>query len=180
MKKIALLFALLLLLTSCAAEPARYAQETLPRPSSIKATGGSNTTTYRAGDENYEKIFEVIARNWWKTAKDTPGSVGESALEDVDSVKRLRTSSDYTYVRMEDSLVRFLYEDEPMGWTVPNGEMVEVRELMFVLPEKTETEENVRGFFVVWRTDPGAVTEGIYTYYYAPELTNDFWRFLAH
>ena len=48
-----------------------------------------------------------------------------------------------------------------------------------MLTGKSESPENTRGYFTITREENIGYNEGLYTYYYPPEIAQDFWKFLT-
>ena len=59
-----------------------------------------------------------------------------------------------------------------MQWTKSNGDIVEIRKLMFALPKHAEEGKSTKGFYIIFQADNTSVNEGVYSYYYNNELFN--------
>ena len=141
---------------------------------------GSATVEYLPGSPEYEKIFQSLQSNWWKIAADKPDTATDEALFMAESPEQLRFQSDRTYAENNDTFVCFFY-DSPLKWVEANGKTVkEIHLVTFLMPPRTESTENVRGFFMVSNGTEIGINEGLFTYYYPPEIASGFWDFLVH
>ncbi len=163
-----------ILLTACGAqEPMEYAQAVLPAPERIEVDGGSSVITYEPDSENYQKLFASLSANWWLT-----GGSGTD-LEAVTSLEALKTTTYDTNRHSVGDIVFFIYEKEPIAWDVTEEERISVSCIGFVVPEaEQESEIPVKGTFLVSQTMNWGTNEGLYTYFYPPEIANDLWGFL--
>lgn len=185
MKRWAVLFLLLSILFSGCAKPKggneEFVQKDLPAPERIQVQTGSSVVVYEPESEEYTKIWEAFRPNWWKTAADTPETAGTDALFSAKSPAQLKTVSNRTYLENGDTLVCFFYEHTPLKWVEPNGKTSkEIHLVTFLLPPRTKATENVRGFFIVSNGMEIGINEGLFTYYYPPEVAAGFWDFLVH
>ncbi len=171
------IFAILMvfLLTACGQkEPETYSQATLPAPDRVTVNSVNSNITYEPGSENYEKLYEALRANWWLTGEDG------SDLKAVTSLEALKTTSDDTLRHTAGDIVFFLYEENPIAWDVTAEEQISIALIGFVIPEVEQASElPVKGHFLAAQTqDWGLHNEGLYTYFYPPELANDLWSFL--
>ena len=79
---------------------------------------------------------------------------------------------------ISDTIICFQYTENPIVWENAKGEEICIQTIGFVLPEKPHSEDNTRGFFLISETEQIGINEGLYTYYYPPEIANDFWDFV--
>ena len=174
MKQIRILltvFLCALVLCACGSEKdVAYVQRLLPAPESIAVLSGNGSTlTYEKTDEKYEKIYAALSENWWKTMED-------GTLTDVTSLKSLKTTSDRTYLQSEDTIVQFLYPDT-IAWTQDDGSTLNIQLVAFVMPQSVDADSPVEGYFTVAKETLG-YNEGLFTYYYPPEIASSFWGFV--
>jgi len=178
-----ILLFLSLLLTSCAQPKGGnedFTQKELPTPNRIQVQTGSSVVTYEPESAEYAKIWDALRPNWWKTAADTPETAVDDSLFLAESPAQLETTSDRTYAENNDTFVCFFY-DSPLKWVEANGKTVkEIHLVTFLMPPRTESTENVRGFFMVSNGTEIGINEGLFTYYYPPEIASGFWDFLVH
>jgi len=182
-KNIVLLLFSLLLLTACAKPKGGnedYTQKELPTPDRIQIQTGNSVVSYDTESEEYARIWDALRPNWWKTAADTPETAPDDALFLAESPALLNTTSNRTYLENGDTLVYFFYESAPLKWVEPNGKTVtDISLVTFLMPPKTESTENVRGFFMVSKGTEVGINEGLFTYYYPPEVSAGFWDWLT-
>ncbi len=175
MKKYALfVFMMALLLGGCGAkEPAQYAQAVLPAPDRIEVdTGNGSNIVYEPGSGNYQKLYDALSANWWLTGENG------TDLREVTSLQDLKTTSDDTFRHTVGDIVYFLYEENPVRWDVTEEEQLSIGMIGFVIPEeKQEGGTAVKGHFLIAQKTV-SYTEGLYTYFYPPEIANDLWGFL--
>ena len=157
-----------------------FTQRELPTPDRIQIQTGSSVVSYEPESEEYTKIWDALRPNWWKTAAETPETAASEALFMAESPAQLKTTSDRTYADSSDTFVCFYY-DSPLKWVEPNGKTAkEIHLVTFLMPPRTESAENVRGFFMVSNGTEIGINEGLFTYYYPPEVASGFWDFLVH
>lgn len=116
--------------------------------------------------------------NWWKYTEEDLETASYSDLVTPIAPEVLKTTSWRTYRETGDTIVCFQYTENPIIWENAEGEMTSIRTIGFVLPEKNWSEDNTKGFFLISKSDEIGINEGIYTYYYPPELANHFWDFV--
>lgn len=176
MKSVRILTAALLsalLLAGCKQEASvEYVQRLLPEPASIVVSLGSTDLTYEPDSEQYRLLVDSLTPNWWKVQ-------GERGLIDASSVKELKTTSDRTYRRDDDTFVQFLYPDT-IQWTQDNGESIAIQAIVFLIPDAEDALLDVEGFFTISKTEEWGYNEGLFTYYYPAEMANGFWDYLLH
>lgn len=162
-----------LILAGCAQEESvEYVQRLLPEPASVVVSLGSTDLTYGPDSEQYQKLVASLTPNWWKIQ-------GEQGLVEASSVKELKTTSDRTYRRNDDTFVRFLYPDG-IQWTQDNGESIAIQTIVFLIPNTEDALLDVEGFFTISRTEDWGINEGLFTYVYPAEMANGFWDYLLH
>ena len=179
------IFCLALLMLAGCAQPKggneAYTQKDLPQPDRIEVRSGDTVTEFLPESEEYQKIFTAIAPNWWKTAADTPDTAPTNTLFMAQSPNQLKTTSDRTYVQGGDSFLCFCYDTAPLTWVAGNGKSkLEIRTVAFLLPSPTKATENVKGICLISKTEDIGINEGLFTYYYPPEIANGFWDFMYH
>lgn len=158
-----------------------FVQKELPTPDRIQVETGSSVVIYEPESEEYARIWDALRPNWWKTAAETPDTAPDDALFMAESPAQLKTTSGRTYLENGDTLVCFFYENTPLKWVEPNGKTAkEIHLVTFLMPPRTESSENVRGFFMVSKATEIGINEGLFTYYYPPEMASGFWDFLVH
>lgn len=155
-----------------------YPQCVLPEPDSILVQVTGTDLRYEKGSNVYRAIVDSIRQNWWKFTADGAITAPDDALVAPVAPEVLKTKSWRTYVEIDDNIVCFQYFSEPLIWENADGETLSIKTVGFVLPEKTWSEDNTKGFFLISQTDQIGINEGIYTYYYPPEIANDFWGFV--
>ena len=178
-----LIFLLALLLTGCGHAKGgneAFTQRELPTPDRIQIQTGNSVVSYEPESEEYAKVWDALRPNWWKTAADTPETAADDALFLAESPAQLKTTSERTYLENGDTLVCFFYEDAPLKWVEPNGKSsLDIGLVTFLMPPRTESSENVKGFFMVSKGTEVGINEGLFTYYYPPEIAAGFWSWLA-
>ena len=183
-KQFMLLFALLFLLCGCRAEKGGnedFIQRELPTPDRIEVRTQSSTVIYDQESEEYTKIWDTLRPNWWKTAADNPETAPTDALFMAESPAQLKTTANRTYSENDDTFICFFYENAPLKWVEPNGKAVtDIRLVTFLMPPRTESTETVRGVFLISKGTEIGINEGLFTYYYPPELALGFWSWLMH
>ncbi len=177
MKKVIFLAILALyLFTACGKEePETYSQAVLPAPDRIVVNSINSNITYEPGSENYEKLCTALSANWWLTGEDG------TDLKKVTSLKALKTTSDDTMRHSAGDIILLIYEQEPLAWYVTGEERLDIRTVGFVVPEGNEAAQTpVKGCFLVSQTEEWGNNEGLYTYFYPPEIANGLWEFLKN
>lgn len=159
---------------------ADYTQRELPTPERIEIQTGTSVVTYGPDSEEYTKIWDALRPNWWKTAVDTPDTAPDEALFMAESPGQLKTTSDRTTRDSGDTFLCFFYEEAPLTWVNADGSETPVQMVAFLLPPVAESEENVKGIFTLSKTSEIGNNEGLFTYYYPPEIAAGFWDFLIH
>ena len=185
MKKFSFLLFLLLtiLLTGCSSsqKTVEYPQMTLPEPDRIYIMNASAEVTYEKDSAPYQKMVEAFSANWWFTAKDEPDTAPADALVPAADPKPLKTiNENRTYSTSNDTFICFVYETTPVTWVQNNGKSIEIQQIIFLLPEKTDTQDHVHGSFTISETTSFGYNEGWFTYYYPAEIANTFWDWLLH
>ena len=94
--------------------------------------------------------------------------------------EQLKTTAWRTYREVGDTIVCFQYTENPITWEYADGDKTLIQTIAFVLPEKNWSEENTKGFFLISKTEQIGINEGLYTYYYPPEIAGDFWGFIKN
>lgn len=155
-----------------------YPQSVLKDPDSIYIDVSGTDRVFEKDTEVYKSLTEAFRKNWWKYTQDNADTASDAALITPPAPEELKTTSWRTYVDISDTIICFRYKENPILWEYSDGKKTEIRTIGFVLPEKTWSEENTRGFFLISRTDHIGYNEGIYTYYYPAEIANDFWDFV--
>lgn len=179
----AVLLLLCILLTGCSAAeaPIEFPQKTLPGPDHITIRNASAEVTYEKDSAEYQKLVEAFSASWWLTAKDEPDTAPADALIPATGPRSLKTvNENRTYTTSSDTFLCFVYEKAPITWVQDNGKAIEIRQITFLLPEKTDTQDHVRGSFTVSETASFGYNEGWFTYYYPAEIANSFWDWLLH
>ena len=156
----------------------KYSQKNLKEPEKIEIISGANTIYFEKGTEKYNKIWVAIHANWWKHTGDNAEFAAYDSLIEPEGPDELKTTSNRTYLTLEDTVIRFLYPSDPVQWRTSDGDLIPIKLITFILPLEGQEETNTRGFFIISQTENIGINEGLFTYYYRPELTNDFWRFL--
>ena len=183
-KRLFLVFALIaLLLCGCHQEKGGnedFTQKELPTPSQIEIRTNNIYTSYDPETEEYAKIWDALRPNWWKTAAETPETAADEALFLAESPAQLKTTSNRTYAESGDTFVCFLYKDTPLKWVEPNGKTtLDIEMVAFWMPPMTESEETVKGCFLISEGTDIGINEGLFTYYYPPEIAAGFWNWLT-
>lgn len=179
-KNIALLFALLFLLCACNAKGGNedFTQKVLPAPDRMEVQTSSATAEYLPDSEEYQKIFAALQPNWWKTAADKPDTASDEALFMAESPEQLRFQSDRTYAESGDTFLYFYYEKEPFTWVNPTGPDSDLVAIAFLLPNRVESEENVKSCYLTMEKLGAGYIDGLFTYYFPPEVAASFWDFI--
>lgn len=184
MKRIFVICLALLMLAGCAQPKGGnedYTQKELPQPDRMTVHSGGTVTEFLPESEEYQKIFAAIAPNWWKTAADTPDTAPAETLFMAQSPNQLKTTSNRTYAQSDDSFLCFRYDTTPLTWVEGNGRTtLEIRTVAFLLPSPAKATENVKGFCLISTTEEYGINEGLFTYYYPPEIASGFWDFVYH
>ena len=157
-----------------------YPQSHLQKPDYIEVfSGNGESIVHEKGTEKYDRILEVLKRNWWKYTPEDLDMASDEALIPVPAPEAIRTTSWKRYVESSDDMVKLIYASDPVLWENANGESMEIRMIAFLLPEKGESEGNTKRYFILSRAIDFSDPAGTYSYYYPPELAHDFWRFHA-
>lgn len=157
-----------------------YPQSQLQNPDYIEVfSGNGESIVHEKGTEKYDRILEVLKRNWWKYTPEDLDMASDEALIPVPAPEAIRTTSWKRYVESSDDMVKLIYASDPVLWENADGESMEIRMIAFLLPEKGESEGNTKRYFILSRAIDFSDPAGIYSYYYPPELAHDFWRFHA-
>jgi len=181
-KQISVLFlVLLLLLTGCHTKGGNenFTQKILPAPDRMEVQTSSATVEYLPDSKEFQKIFAALQPNWWKTTGDNKAdSAPDDALFMAESPEQLRFKSDRTYAESGDTFLYFYYEKEPLTWVNPTGPDSKLTAIAFLLPNRVESAENVKSCFLTMeKTDAGYIN-GLFTYYFPPEIAASFWDFV--
>jgi len=156
-----------------------YPQSVLQDPDRILVdVDGGADIVYEKDTEVYKALVDAFRRNWWKHTEENLDIASEDALVAPIAPEVLKTTSWRTYRETDDTIVCFQYTDHPVIWEYADGNKTVIETIAFVLPEKNWSGENMRGFFTISKTENFGSNEGIYTYYYPSEITNDFWDFV--
>ena len=187
-----LLFAVLLL-SGCNTKGgnADFTQKVLPAPDrdvyliagqsnmEWKMKNSNSTVEYLPETEEYQKLFAAIQPNWWKT---TGGNKADTASDEklfmAESPEQLRFKSDRTYAENSDTFLYFYYEAESFTWVNPTGPDTKLTAIAFLLPNRVESEENVKSCFMTLAGSDIGSSEGLFTYYFPPEIAASFWDFV--
>lgn len=156
-----------------------YPQAVLRDPEYIEVAVTNGTDRiYEKGSAEYTALMEQLRKNWWKYTQEGLDTAADDALVRPAAPEVLKTKSWRTYVEISDTIICLCYPTDPVVWENADGSQLFVETIAFVLPEKTWSEENTRGFFAIAKTEQFGINEGIYTYYYPAALANDFWGFI--
>ena len=169
----------LLLLPGCQkGGDVEYMQKVLKQPDSIEVTLGSSTICYEPDSPQYRRLYESLSATWFQIALDTPQTAAPEALFVAQTPKDLKTTADGTYLQNDQIVIRFLYSGN-MLWYHKANDASDLRLVAFILPEKAETSDHIRGFFTASETEDMGINLGLYTHYYPAEMVNSFWTFLS-
>lgn len=155
-----------------------YPQSVLREPDRIYIDVSGTDRVFEKDSLVYKALLEVFQRNWWKYTEEDLETAADSLLISPIAPEVLKTKSWRTYVDISDTIICFRYTENPIVWENAEGEEICIQTIGFVLPEKTYSEDNTRGFFLISETEQIGINEGLYTYYYPPEIANDFWDFV--
>ena len=184
MKKQFLLFCLTFCLLLCGCQKGGnedFTQRILPAPEKIEIRSANSTVEYLPESSDYQKIYNAILPNWWKTTGDNKAETASNdALFSAEAPGQLKTTTNRTYRESGDTLLCFLYETQPLSWVNPTGPATEIQMIAFLLPTPSAAEENVKGVFTISKTTDIGTNEGLFAYYYPPEIASGFWDFLLH
>ena len=87
----------------------------------------------------------------------------------------------YKLTKTKATLVHILYFFVHHPCNCLNGKTSkEIGLVTFLMPPRTETTEADKGFFMVSKGTEVGINEGLFTYYYPPEVASGFWDFLVH
>ena len=82
--KIVILIALVIFMTACGGkEPIDFAQKTLQEPSSIEIITNGRTISITKENEKFQRIYDAIAKYWWKYTESEADVVLEDELMEV-------------------------------------------------------------------------------------------------
>lgn len=183
MKKriLVLCLAFLLLLSGCNAKGGNedFTQKILPAPDRMEVKNSNSTVEYLPETDEYQKLFTAIQPNWWKTTSDSKEeTTPDEKLFMAESPEQLRFKSDRTYAENGDTFLYFYYEKEPFTWVNPTGPDSQLTAIAFLLPNRVESEENVKSCFMTLKESDFNSMEGLFTYYFPPEIAASFWDFV--
>lgn len=173
-----LILCLLILIFSYKADvPVSYSQSILHSPEKIEIVYGAEILTLEKGSSQFKKLVDIFRMNWWKYDKDKNETTNTASLTEVTTLSNLRTTTNRTYLSQQDIIVRFLYTT-PIQWDISPNSSIDIKLIAFFIPSKSINQTNTKGYFTVSKTVDIGVNEGLYIYYFAPEVVNDFWSFL--
>lgn len=155
-----------------------YPQAVLRDPDYVVVDVSGEDRVYEPDSPAYKSIVAEIRKNWWKYTPQGLDTATDAELSAPLAPELLKTNSWRTYVEMDDTIVCFRYDSSPVVWKNGDGEETAIQTIAFVLPEKTWSQDNTKGFFLLCQTEHIGINEGLYTYYYPPALANDFWGFV--
>lgn len=156
-----------------------YSQSELKAPDKIEILTTNNTITYEKDTEKYHRVLDALRKNWWKYTEDELETAPDELLIAPPAPEALRTSTNRTTMELSDTLIRLFYTSDPIRWETYEGETITIEVITFVLTGKSDSPENTRGYFTITREENIGYNEGLYTYYYPPEIAQDFWKFLT-
>lgn len=181
-KRISVLFlAAVLILCGCNAKGgnAEFTQKNLPAPDRMEVKNSNSTVEYLPETQAYQKLLAAIRPNWWKTTGDNKADTApEETLFMAESPEQLRFKSDRTYVESGDTFLYFYYEKEPFTWVNPTGPDTKLTAIAFLLPNRVESEEPVKSCFMTFEGQNVSSMEGLFAYYFPPEIAASFWDFI--
>ena len=181
-KRISVLFvAVMLLLCGCNAKGGNenFTQKVLPAPDRMEVKNTNSTVEYLPETEEYQKLLAAIQPNWWKTTGDNKAdTASDEKLFMAESPEQLRFKSDRTYAESGDTFLYFYYEKEPFTWVNPTGPDSKLTAIAFLLPNRVESEENVKSCFMIFEEQDVNSLEGLFAYYFPPEIAASFWDFV--
>ena len=157
-----------------------YPQSILKEPDRILVDVSGTDRVYEKDSPEYRSILEALRANWWKYTLEETETADDSELVAPAAPEVLKTTTWQTYVENSTTIICFQYAENPILWVNADGELISVETIGFVLPDKTYSQENTRGYFLLSKTDSIGVNEGLYTYYYPPEIANNFWDFVQN
>ena len=157
-----------------------YPQAVLRDPDRIYIDVDGTDSIYEKDTEVYRRLVEVFRVNWWKYTQQDLDFASDDVLETPMAPEQLKTTAWRTYREVGDTIVCFQYTENPITWEYADGDKIPIQTIAFVLPEKNWSEENTKGFFLISKTEQIGINEGLYTYYYPPEITSDFWDFIMN
>ena len=156
-----------------------YSQAELRAPDKIEILTTNNTIVYEKDTEKYHRVLDALRKNWWKYTQDDLETASDELLIAPPAPETLRTSANRTTMELSDTLIRLFYTSDPIRWENYEGETIPIEIITFVLTGKSDSPENTRGYFTITREENIGYNEGLYTYYYPPEIAQDFWEFLT-
>ena len=154
-----------------------YMQKVLQAPDRITVQLGASTAEYPKDSEEYWKLYDAMNRTWFHLAQGKPETASLDALYMAATPKELKATTDRTYAENDDLFVCFLYE-EGFPWYEKKGDPLMIRQITFLVPERTATQDHVRGAFTVSQSESIGSNEGWFTQYYPAEMVNGFWDWL--
>ena len=175
------LLAAALILCGCTAKGGNeaFTQKVLPAPDRMEVKSSNSTVEYLPETEEYQKLFAAIQSNWWKTTGDNNAeTASDEKLFMAESPEQLRLKSDQTYVENSDTFLYFYYETDPFTWVNPTGPDTKLTAIVFPLPYQAESEENVKGCFMTLEESDASSMDGLFAYYFPPEITASFRDFI--
>lgn len=156
-----------------------YPQAMFRNPDRIEILTTNNTIVYEKATEKYHRILNALRPNWWKYTEEDLETAPDELLIPPPAPESLRTSANRTTMELSDTLIRLFYTSDPIRWENYEGETIPIEIITFVLTGKSDSPENTRGYFTITREENIGYNEGLYTYYYPPEIAQDFWKFLT-
>ena len=157
-----------------------YPQSILKEPDRILVDVSGTDRVYEKDSPEYRSILESLRTNWWKYTLEETETASDSVLVAPAAPELLKTTTWETYVENSTTIICFQYAEHPILWVDADGDQTLIETIGFVLPDKTYSQENTRGYFLLSKTDSIGVNEGLYTYYYPPEIANNFWDFVQN
>jgi len=156
-----------------------YSQAELRAPDKIEILTTNNTIVYEKNTEKYHRVLDALRKNWWKYTEEDLETTPDDLLIAPPAPEALRTSANRTTMELSDTLICLFYTSDPIRWENYEGETIPIEIITFVLTGKSDSPENTRGYFTITREENIGYNEGLYTYYYPPEIARDFWKFLT-
>lgn len=182
MRKCISLLLILLLLTGCGNPKggnAAFTQKELPMPDRMEVQTGSATVEYLPDSEEYQKLFAALQPNWWKTTgSNKEDTAPDDKLFPAESPEQLWFKSNRTYRENGDTFLYFYYESKPFTWVNPTGPDSQLMAIAFLLPDRMEAEENVKSCVLTMENAGIGNLDGIFVYYFPPEIAASFWDFI--
>lgn len=157
-----------------------YSQAVLQEPDRIYIDVSGTDSVYEKDSPVYQRLFKALQKNWWKYIPEDLETAPDERLISPAAPELLKTNTWRTYVELSDTIICFQYTQNPILWENADGEQTMIETIGFVLPEQSWSGENTRGFFLISTTEHIGINEGLYTYYYPPEIAEDFWEFIKN